>query len=163
MAVKIDILETLSKQYIDKKYTYKDLTLDIAKADLYEPGYKTPVPGSDIKASFDENAIANSLINLFNTLPGQRFLFPDYGLNVNQYLFLPITRSIGQAIGEQMLNTINTYEPRVSVENINVTADPDNNRYLITISILIPSLNKVTIFNSELNTESRSFAMLTKN
>jgi len=100
---------------------------------------------------------------LFNTIPGQRFLFPDYGLSLNQYLFLPITKNIGQAIGEKMLSTISTYEPRVSVQNINVVADPDNYQYLITLSLLIPSLNKLTNFNSVLNTKAQSFIILSQN
>ena len=163
MAVKINILEAVSKQYTDNQYIYKDLTLDIAKSNIYKPGFNTPLPGSDIQVSLDAKAIANSLTNLFNTIPGQRFLFPDYGLSLNQYLFLPITKNIGQAIGEKMLSTISTYEPRVSVQNINVVADPDNYQYIITLSLFIPSLNKLTNFNSVLNTKAQSFIILSQN
>lgn len=163
MAIKINILENISQQYTDKQYTYKDLFLDITKENIYQPGYKSTIPGTDLKVSFDDRAIANSLTNLFNTLPGQRFLFPDYGLNLNQYLFLPVTQNIGQAIGENMARTIDKYEPRVTVQKINVIADPDNYQYLITLSLQIPTLNKVTNFNSVLNTQAQSFVILSQN
>jgi hypothetical protein len=163
MAVKINILENISKQYTEKQYIYKDLYLDITKQNLFKPGFNNALPGADLKDSLDDRAIANSLTNLFNTIPGQRFLFPDYGLNLNQFLFLPISQSIGQAIGEKMLNTISVYEPRVIVQNINVVADPDNYQYLITLSVLIPSLNKLTNFNSILNTQAQSFIILSQN
>ena len=163
MAIKINVLENISKQYTEKQYIYKDLFLDIGKQNIFKPGFNNALPGADLKASFDDRAIANSLTNLFNTLPGQRFLYPDYGLNLNQYLFQPVTQNIGQAIGEKMLSTINAYEPRVSVQNINVVADPDNYQYLITLSLLIPSLNKLTNFNSVLNTKAQSFIILSQN
>jgi hypothetical protein len=106
MAIRLKNLETAAKQYTEQSYLFKDLTLDIGENNLEVPGYTLPVPQSDLKASFDLGAIRNSLQNLFNTLPGQRFLFPDYGLDLYQFLFLPITQSIGQSIGERMLRAI---------------------------------------------------------
>ena len=78
MAIRLKSLETAAKQFTEQRYLYKDLTLDINQSDLEVPGYTLPIPKEDLKASFDLGAIRNSLQNLFNTLPGQRFLFPNY-------------------------------------------------------------------------------------
>jgi phage baseplate assembly protein W len=160
MAIRLKNLETAAKQYTEQSYLFKDLTLDIGENNLEVPGYTLPVPQSDLKASFDLGAIRNSLQNLFNTLPGQRFLFPDYGLDLYQFLFLPITQSIGQSIGERMLRAIEQYETRIYVKQINVKPDPDNSTYIISIAIEIPIFKQETTLQGELNIKSQSFVFL---
>jgi phage baseplate assembly protein W len=160
MAIRLKNLETAAKQYTDQRYLYKDLTLDISQSDLEVPGYTLPIPEADLRASFDLGAIRNSLQNLFNTLPGQRFLFPDYGLDLYQFLFLPITPETGQVIGERMLGAIERYEPRIFVKRVNVIADPDANTYRITLIIEIPVLKQETSLQGELNIKTQSFLFL---
>lgn len=157
MAIRLKNLETAAKQFSEQRYLYKDLTLDIAENNLEVPGYTLPIPQSDLKASFDLGAIRNSLQNLFNTLPGQRFLFPDYGLDLYQFLFLPITPQTGQAIGERMLRAIERYEPRIFVRQIQVVARPDTNTYFITIVIEIPVFKQEISLQGELNIKTQSF------
>lgn len=160
MAIRLKNLELAAKQYTKQQYLYKDISLDISQSNLEVPGYTLPVPESDLKASFDFAAIRNSLQNLFNTLPGQRFLFPDYGLDLHQFLFLPITPNVGKSIGERMLRAIEKYETRVSVRKINVIADPDLSTYKITLILEIPILKQETSLQGELNIKSQSFIFL---
>lgn len=160
MAIKIKSLENLSKNYSEQQYLFKDLALDITETKLYAPGDTLPVPSTDIKASFDLAAIRNSLQNLFNTVPGQRFLFPDYGLDLYQWLFTPITEANGNTLGNKIYSTINNYEPRVNVKNVDVILDPDNNQYLINIIINIPYLNVQTTINSVLDIKKQSFIIV---
>lgn len=123
-----------------KRYLYSDLQLDI----------ENPV-SKDLKADYDETAIKNSLFTLFNTVPGQNLLNPDYGLNLIQFLFLPASNTVGRSIGERILKNINVYEPRVKVQNIDVQVNPDEQMYTITLSILIPSLNQQIKINGILD------------
>ena len=58
------------------KYLYSDLHLD----------FTNPI-NNDVKADYDMSAIKNSVVTLFNTLPGQNLLNPEYGLNLMQYIF----------------------------------------------------------------------------
>ena len=160
MAIKLKNLERIAKTYTEQTYLYKDLTLDIAQTAIEAPGYRIPVPGTDIKASFDLGAIKNSLQNLFSTKPGQRFLFPEYGLNLDQFLFQPITEANGNVIGNTIFTTINIYEPRVSVRNVQVFLDPDNNQYLINILLDIPSLNIETTIETVFDIKRQSFIVL---
>lgn len=138
MAVKIKNLESIANQYTTQQYVYKDLSLDLALTKIESPGFRLPIPGADIKADFDLGAINNSLTNLFNTLPGQRFLFPEYGLDLYQFLFSPVTEDNGELIGNKIYQGILQYEPRVVPKRVKVVVDPDNNQYLITIAIEIP-------------------------
>ncbi len=160
MAIKIKSLERISKTFTEQTYIYKDLSLDLTQTVLDAPGFPLPIPGADIKASFDIAAIKNSLQNLFNTIPGQRFLFPKYGLDLYQFLFEPVTETNGNIIGNKIFTSINIYEPRVSVNNVEVILDPDNNQYIINILIDIPDLKIQTTIESVLDLRKQSFIVL---
>ena len=63
MAIKLKNLEKLANDYTEQRFLYKDLSLDISQTKIQAPGYRIPVPGSDIRASFDLAAVRNSLQN----------------------------------------------------------------------------------------------------
>jgi phage baseplate assembly protein W len=127
-----------------KPYTYVDLSLDlepnILNYELSRLGNNYSENYRDIKVSYDEFAIKNSLINIFNTIPGQRFLLPRFGCNLIGYVFKPVTEIIGRQIGSEILRAIELWEPRVDVNNVNVVGNPDIQQYDIDISITIPNL-----------------------
>ena len=160
MAVKIKNLESIANQYTTQQYVYKDLSLDLALTKIESPGFRLPVPGADIKADFDLGAINNSLTNLFNTLPGQRFLFPEYGLDLYQFLFSPVTEDNGDLIGNKIYQGILQYEPRVVPKRVKVIVDPDNNQYLITIAIEIPIIGLTTDTQFMLDLKKQTFISL---
>lgn len=117
-------------QVTSKEFTYSDLHLD----------FTNPI-SKDITADFDVAAVKNSLINLFNTVPGQNLLNPEYGLNLVQYLFEPISETNGRIIGNAIVDGITTYEPRVIIRTIDVETDEEEQTYYITLNILVPILN----------------------
>lgn len=159
MAIKIKDLEDIASQYSDKSYVYKDLSLDLKLIELQTGGY-TPLPGADIKVSYDLAAIANSLANLFNTLPGQRFLFPEYGIDLYQFLFEPITKFNGQTIGNTIYQNIKKYETRVNPLEIIVRTDPDNHIYHITIILEVLELNITSEVNFDFDIKKQQFIAL---
>jgi phage baseplate assembly protein W len=164
MAIKIKSLEKVAAE-INPNFFYKDLSLDISQTKIIQPGFKDSVPGTDIQASFDTKAIINSLTNLFNTLPGQRFLFPEYGLDLYQFLFEPITESTGQMIGDRMLESITKFEPRVTVNKILIDGKPDMYLYEITLFLELPVLqtNYEAAYNFDLKKQSIIFIPTTRN
>lgn len=160
MAVRIKDLEALADEYTANRYVYKDLSLDLAKTKIEAPGLLLPTPGTDIKGSFDIEAISNSLTNLFNTDRGQRFLFPEYGLNLKRFLFTQVTIENGEAIGDLIYNGISTYEPRVKPLKVKVVAVPDQSLYKITAVIEIPIIKKTTDLNFIFDLRKESFISL---
>lgn len=160
MAIKIKTLEQISKTYIEQQYIYKDLTLDMKEDTITTTGFSKAINGTDIAVSLDSAAIKNSLQNLFNTLPGQRFLFPEYGLDLRQYLFYPVNEGTGEAIKNKINTAIRTWEPRVQVNNILVIPEPDKNQYVINIILDIPSLSLNTTLNGLIDTSKQNFLIL---
>lgn len=160
MAIKISNLETISKQFDQKSHVYKDFHLDFEKSFEFNSALNTRIDGNDLRVDYDESAIRNSLRNLFNTKPGQRFLFPLYGLDLNQYIFEAVTEENGQLIGEKIVTSIEKYEPRVRLLQCDVVAMPDDNQYDITIMVSIPIFNTTSSINTILDVKTQSFVFL---
>jgi phage baseplate assembly protein W len=127
------------------KYLYSDLDLK----------FNNPV-NTDIKADYDMISITNSIKTLFNTLPGQNLLNPTYGLNLLQFLFEPVSPTIARLIGAKIVKEVSIYEPRVRVLNVNMDLNTDEQMYIITLSISVPSLNKNLQVVGTLNKEGFS-------
>jgi phage baseplate assembly protein W len=123
-------------------YKYADLHLEINfKSTPKGNGnlYKAPNQ-SDIKIDLDEHAIVNSIRNLFSTRKGQMLLDPEYGLNLEKYLFQPINSFLARAMARDILQGIEEYEPRVKVDGVNVRMNVDQQLYEVSILLSIPYL-----------------------
>jgi len=163
MAIRIKTLDDIATTQTKMPSIYRDLYLDITYSKLISNniGYPNAIRGGDIKISEDVAAIENSLQNLFSTRPGQRILFPTYGMNLDYYLFQPISQIAGEAIGNSILSNVSKYEPRVTIKGINVVAQPDNNQYIITIYMDIPVLNLTNVQSSFVfNVKNQSFTII---
>jgi len=152
-------LDILNKTDQIEDSLYRDVRLDFKDNDnLTSKGLYAESSTTDIEASYDEAAIKNSLMNLFSTMPGQKLLNPDYGLNISQFLFTAVSSTMARMIGNRIVEGIESYEPRVTVENVNVFPDEDNSLYQIELSIKIPALsNRKVSFTGLLNQPGFSF------
>ena len=138
-------LDNLGRKKTSQTVTYKDVKLDLEEESVVTDNLYKDSTVTDIAASADEEAIKNSLANLFTTMPGQKLLDPEYGLNINQFLFMPLSEDIAEQIGEKIFNCISFYEPRVRVENVSVNVDDLNHQYDIYLSLHIPTLSNSTV------------------
>lgn len=124
---------------------YRDLFLDLEKNNVSSDRnlYKEDT-SIDIRVSLDEGAIKNSIRNIFNTIPGQKILTPQFGINLAKYLFQPINDNTTSQIHRDIVIGLQTFEPRVSLQSLEVIPNIDAHEYNITIILTIPSLNNVT-------------------
>ena len=120
---------------------YTDLHLDLKMAVAVGTGL-TPGVCNDIAVSFDEAAVQNSLYNILHTKPRQKVLDPDFGTELHKFLFDPVSETRGDVIGHYILTKISQFEPRISVQQVNVKIVPDENSYYVNVFYNIPSVNK---------------------
>lgn len=134
-------LQSLERQNTDE-YTYKDVHLDIkTNENISEFGLYRESNTTDIEESRDVAAIMNSIKNIFDTVPGEKLLSPEFGANLHQYLFDPVTKDTAENIGEATRYAINQFEPRVILDKVQVIMNKDDHEYVITVKLTIPSLN----------------------
>lgn len=155
MAIKITSLrpDSLVEDALSKNYLYKDLKLDMEFDVFYSKQLNKKESLKDVAAIYDVEAVKNSVITAFLTSPGDKILNPEYGLDLRRYLFEPIDDFIIDIITDDIKKKLPLVEPRVTVENVWVDGDEDNNTISISLQINIPSLN---VYGVSLKTELNS-------
>ena len=84
---------------------------------------------NDVIVTRNENAIARAIRNLIFTLPGEKPFQPLVGSNVSGLLFENMDRLTAKSIQSEIEQTINSFEPRVSLSSVEVTPNFDNNEF----------------------------------
>ena len=87
----------------------------------------------DLVALRNENAIARSIRNLILTEPGERPFNPVLGSRVSGLLFETLDNQTAFAIKSEIINTIRNFEPRVTLNKVEVTPDFENNELHVSI------------------------------
>ena len=151
-SIRIDSLEKISPQATKddlsprvasmNEYTFKDVEFDLKIGTVVgnRPGNK-PINNTDLTDLRDLAAIRQSIINIFNTTPGQKILNPNLGMNLSYFLFDPITEQTADLIARSILKGLAAQEPRVQITNLQVIGDIPGNSYLITFVLQLPNLN----------------------
>lgn len=107
----------------------------------------------DISISFDvnpltqdlivlknETAIARSIRNLISTIKGEA-PYSNKGSNITNLLFENMTSLTASLIENEVTDTINRYEPRVSLIGVEVNPDYDNNTFDVVITYTIVGID----------------------
>lgn len=92
-----------------------------------------PVTG-DIPVLKNERAINKSVQNIVETIPGEKFFNPNFGSDIRGMLFELVDFGTSAIIEEQILTSINNYEPRVNNVKVSVNPQPDLNNFEVTVS-----------------------------
>ena len=138
--------------HLDLEYDSKGLIVNKEDESIIDNNLRR-VNNRDLRISPDELAIKNSLVNLFNTIPGQRILLPEYGTNLLGMLFEGVTKYKGKVLGNHVLHAIERWEPRVEVIKVRVIAEPDAHQYTLILALFIPALNKSSSLIGVINNE----------
>jgi len=90
----------------------------------------------------DEADIESSLQILLSTRKGERVLRPDYGCNLDELVFEPLTTTFETYIKDLIATAILYYEPRIDVNRINLDdSGVFEGRIVISIDYTIRSTN----------------------
>ena len=88
---------------------------------------------SDLIGLKNENAIARSVRNIVFTLPGEKFFDEDFGSRISASLFENIDDISAAEIIDEIRQSINNYEPRVELLDVQAFPNFDNNQFDVRI------------------------------
>ena len=91
----------------------------------------------DLIALKNENAIARSIRNIVFTLPGEKFFNASFGSRITESLFENIDAITSTIIVDEITQSIENYEERVKLLDVQASPNYDNNSYDLTIRYLI--------------------------
>jgi len=125
--------------------SYKDLSFT----------FKTNPLKKDLVILKNENAIKRSLLNLFSYRKGEKFFNSTFGSGIPDLLFEPFDFVTAGSIKENIINLIQSYEPRVNLLDIAINLNDDENTYEIEINYSIPDISP-KFYNVNLSLTSSS-------
>ena len=111
--------------------SFKDLSMS----------FKANPLNDDLITLKNEAAIARSLRNIIFTSPGEKFFNPDFGSNISKVLFENIDEISAIQIKEEIDLSIKNFEPRVSLQEVEINPDYDNNQFDVTINYRITGID----------------------
>jgi phage baseplate assembly protein W len=97
----------------------------------------------DLISIRNETAIARSVKNLVLTNPGEKFFNENLGSRISRSLFENIDEINASIIKDEIINTIENYEPRVELIDVFVEPDYDNYAFNVTIQYIIVGIGGI--------------------
>ena len=88
----------------------------------------------DLIALKNANAIARSVRNIVMTVPGEKFFNPTFGSRISESLFENIDDITATVIIDEIRESIDNYEPRVDLLDVQAFPDYDNNSFDVIIT-----------------------------
>lgn len=95
-----------------------------------------PING-DLQVTKDEAAIKQSITNLLLTNPGERLFDSQIGSGISKLLFGQLDFAVAGLVADEIKRTLSKYEPRISLEDVTVVPDFDNNAFEARIEFTI--------------------------
>jgi phage baseplate assembly protein W len=100
----------------------------------------------DILPLKDDEAVKGSIRNILNTRPGEKPFNPEFGCALDDYLFEPNDAITRYQIGKEVERSISRFEPRIKLQEIQVSDAPDDNSFAVYVSgVLINSQREIDI------------------
>lgn len=91
----------------------------------------------DVVDMVNDDAIVNSLTNIFTTFQGARRMLPEFAMPIYNLLFEPVDEITASKLADMILDGVTRWEPRIVIEGLDIIADPDSNRYEIILNYYI--------------------------
>ena len=111
--------------------SFKDLNITFKKHPVTD----------DVVVSRDASAIKQAIVNLLLTNKGERLMNPNYGSDIRRYFFEPLDYGTANQIKGNIRDTIERFEPRISVVRLKASPNYDDNGFDITMTYSIRGTN----------------------
>ncbi len=108
---------------------FKDLSLSFAKNKVTD----------DLLVKKEDAAVKQAILNLLLTQKGERIYDSEYGSDLKSHLFEPLDFGTAGSIKDNISKTIDTYEPRVSIETLLVEPNLESNGFDVRLDFQVLS------------------------
>jgi phage baseplate assembly protein W len=109
---------------------------------------------NDISLAKNEDAVKKALINLMRTKIGTRPFRPDFGVNLDQFLFEVPTYDTEVSINKEIGRAIQEHEPRVQLITIDSTIQEDSS-VKVVITYTVTGFGRVQSLETTVTTRVR--------
>lgn len=85
----------------------------------------TKHPRGFLRTQSGMNQIKSDLLTLLLTEPGERVMLPEFGTSLKKFIFEPNDATVVEQIRAEIARAISIWEPRIAVQNIEVSNGPN--------------------------------------
>jgi phage baseplate assembly protein W len=122
-----------------RKKLYSDIDLTLSTKSSGQVG--------DVYKKTDASAVKQAIKTLVMTNRFEKPYRPSYGGNLGGMLFELATEDTGEEIIERVTQSIERYEPRAKILNIDVFSNPDQNSISVLLEFRVINTNAVETLN----------------
>ena len=123
-------LKKIGGSNLKRSRSFKDFSVNFARNPFTD----------DLSIVNNDNSIKQAVKNIILTSPGEKPFQPLVGSSVNRLLFEPLDAFTADAVAEEIRTTINQYEPRVKLTNVDVTPINEGNKLNVSLEYKIVGL-----------------------
>ena len=123
-------LKKIGGSDLKRSRSFKDFSVNFARNPFTD----------DLSVVHNDNSIKQAVKNIILTSPGEKPFQPLVGSSVNRLLFEPLDAFTADAVAEEIRTTINQYEPRVKLTNVEVTPIIEGNKLNVSLEYRIVGL-----------------------
>lgn len=128
------------------------MEVDLFNGMAYAEGIFNEQRGTNIQTGSQK--LKEDILFLIQQEKGKFYPDPEFGSYIANYLFEPMTESLGTRIKTELYDLIAKYYPQITVSSIDVLLDTNNNAVIIDISY--------TYTDSDLNEETIRLELFNK-
>lgn len=108
---------------------FKDLSLSFAKNKVTD----------DLLVKKEDAAVKQAVLNLLLTNKGERLYDAEFGSDIRTYLFEPLDFGTAGTIKDEIVRTLNNYEPRVTIDECTVEPNIESNGFDVRLDFRVLS------------------------
>lgn len=108
----------------------------------------TVKPNGELYVKRDAAAVTQALKNLIQTNHFEKPFQPFFGGNIRAMLFELVDEDTEEDVAEQIIKTINDYEPRARLRNLDVNLEADQNTLSVKIEYQVVNTDEVITFTT---------------
>ena len=105
----------------------------------------------------DQELVKRDLLNHFSIRKGEKLMNPNFGTIIWNVIYDPLTEELKSAIIADV-NTIINYDPRITVDNVNIIEY--ENGIMLEISIRYVQTNQSTNMRLQFDSQTRTLTAL---
>jgi phage baseplate assembly protein W len=105
-------------------------------ANIYGQGISFPPrlgPDGRVAFSAGPDNIREAIEVTLMTSRGERLMLSDFGGSLRNFLFEPNTTATRRLVQEDIEKVLGVWEPRISVQSVDVSADPNDARAVVAV------------------------------
>lgn len=93
----------------------------------------TPAPTGDVVMAAYDDDVRQAVLIILQTAPGERVMRPDFGAGLSELGYEPMTTALLALVKHRVETALITWEPRIDVNEVAVTANPPIGRIDVEI------------------------------